>query len=87
MFFENHIYFTVVNIPFKYFSKYQDEKPTIVTTDPSYQERIGTATRLSKKDIQLVNALYRCSGKSVCHDMSDASIYYARVTCEDLRSI
>ena len=36
---------------------------TLRTVDPSYQDIIGTARKLSFRDIKIVNLLYSCSGE------------------------
>ena len=40
-------------------------EPTIITNDPSWQFLIGTVKKLSFKDAQIVNIIYKCSGKFV----------------------
>ena len=39
------------------------QEPTMVTHDPSWQFRIGKVDKLSFKDVQIVNIMYKCDGK------------------------
>ena len=45
----------------QFFSK--NAKPTIVTKDPAWQVKIGTAKQMSFLDIKLANLMYSCAGK------------------------
>jgi len=45
-------------------------EPSMVTTDPSWQHRIGKARSLSFGDIKTVNLMYKCAEKANCGSKS-----------------
>jgi len=47
-----------------------DGEPTMITRDPSWQFRIGSAKELSFGDIKTVNLMYKCAEKNKCRKQS-----------------
>ena len=40
-----------------------NEKDTLTTLDPKYQDRIGKSEGLSFRDVKLANLMYKCNSK------------------------
>ncbi|XP_067670137.1 zinc metalloproteinase nas-36-like [Haliotis asinina] len=58
----NYDYTSIMHYGKTAFSK-DDYSTTMITTDPAFQDIIGTTTKVSFKDAKIVNSMYKCDSK------------------------